>query len=410
MKWSQNGLVVALAMVAVVATGQQQNQEQPPKEKRWRVSAGWVHQWGRGMDVEGPAPSLYNRLHLQRGSKWEGQPPPNGMTGPENGLPAQWNYDDGYVFPDEQSDIAHPGDDPNASYSTHYWHYENPDQYSVANPARPTLTFHRDLGLHYSGDPSVTTDAHSDDDLPRDGVEIRLSRWLHTWKDQDMDLDVVVGVAWFPDTDPVLHSRTTRQNLVHRVTRYTYVDYFGSTGGGAWQPGLDNWYPYYGRFHTNDDPPGDNPIIPLDYAVDPASKVSVINDTVGIEATFWRLRGVLGPSVTKPLTRRLSAYVAPQFALEYVDVCVDRTETVTVDRRGRVDRRGGTSDHEDATEFVPGFLLTAGANYAVTTNWLVGASVGWEWLSRDVDVNIGPDKVSFDLDGAEVSITLSRKF
>ncbi len=391
---------MSLVVVSAVATGRSEE----PREQRWRLQAGWVHQWGQSMEVRGPAPSLYNSLIPRGGSKWFGQLPPGAMTGPEDGLPVVWNFDDGYVFPDEESGVR-PGGDPGAPLSTHYWHYQNAGQYdSVAD----TLTFHRDLGLRSSGSPGVRGD--NDDTFQSDGVEIKASRWLHTWEEWDVDLDLVVGVAFFPDTQTMRNERMTEQNMVRETETYTYSDYFGSPAGGNWQPGLDHWYPYYGRFRTNDDPPGDNPIIPLDYEVSSERTPGVIRDTAQIEGRLWRLRGEVGPTFTKPLTRRVSVYVAPQLALEFVDACVHRSETVTFTENGQTSRLGSRSDHNDKTTVVPGFLLTAGTDCLVSENWYVGGSLGWEWLSRDVTVSVGPDRVRFDLDGYELNLYLGRKF
>lgn len=390
--------MISLMVVSAVTTGRS---DEEPREQRWRLQAGWVHQWGRGMDVRGPAPSLYRELMPLSGSGGGRQWP---SSGPQDGLPAVWNYDDGYVFPDEESGVR-PGGDPNAPLSTHYWHYQNSGQY---NADADTLTFHRDLGLQASGSPSMTGD--NDDTFRSDGLEIKASRWLHTWEEWGVDLDLVLGVAFFPDTESLRNERATEQGTVRESETYTYSDWFGTQSGGNWQPGLDRWYPYYGRYRTNDDPPGDNPLIPLDYILGSERTPGVIRDSAQIKGHVWRLRGEVGPTFTKPLSSRLSVYAAPQLALEFVDVCVRRTETVTLSDNGRTSRIGSRSNHEDEVTVVPGFLLTAGADYLVSDNWYIGGSLGWEWLSRDVKVNVGPDRVLFDLDGYEFNLYLGRKF
>lgn len=366
MKWSKNGFFILLAVISLVSTGWGEE----PQEKTWKVQAGWVHQWGRGMKVSGPAPSLYKDT-LGNGQE----------------TPAGWNYADGYVLPDEQSGIS-PGGDPNNPNSTHNWHYANPGQYNSENQ---TLTFKRGL----DGDPTVSGST-SDDSFYNEGVEVKVSRWLHTWEEWDLDLDLILGLAWFPDARPMTTSRTTELN----TTSDTYKDYFGSRG---WQPSLDQYGTgYLGQFQTL---PGDsdNPLIPLDpYSTSPGS----IRDTVKVKGNFWHLRGEVGPMFTKPLTQCLSAYVAPQFALEFVDAEVRRTETVTENGV----QTNSKSNHKSNTEFIPGFLLTAGIDYLITENWYVGGSFGWEWLSRDVKVKVGPDTATFGLEGGEFSLYLGRKF
>lgn len=389
---------MSLVVLVVVATGRSEE----ARDKKWRLQAGWVHQWGRGMEVSGPAPSYYNSL-ISRGG------------GPREGIPAGWNYNDGYVFPDEQSDV-YPGGDPENPLSTHNWHYKNTSQYNSTDPDYPTLTFHRDLGLVDMGAPTVSG-ATSDDSFQSEGIEVKASRWLYTWEDWGLDLDLVLGLAWFPDTQTMRNNRTTEQNVSQTLATYTYNDFFGSSDGGNWQPPLSEYGPdsanygpggYYGGFYTL--PDGDNPLIPLTPLEGRENTPGVIRDTAQIRGNLWRLRGEIGPTLTKPLTHRLSAYVSPQFALEFVDVCVRRTETVTLTANGETSHLGARTHHKDETTFVPGVLLTAGTDYLISDNWYVGGSLGWEWLSRDVKVRLGPDQVQFDLEGGELNLYLGRKF
>lgn len=395
-------VVLVAGVLSIIAAMGRCDEE--PREKRWKLQAGWVHQWGQGMKVSGPAPSLYRSLIPHGRSEWTGRLPPDAMTGPEEGVPNNWNFDDGYVFPDEQSGVR-PGGDPSAPYSTHYWHYTNPGQY---NAAENTLTFHRDTELHAEGAASRRGD--NDDTFRSDGIEIKASRWLHSWEEWGLDLDLVLGIAWFPDTQTMRNSRATEQSMSRGMETYIYSDYFGSPEGGSWQPKLDHWYPYVGRFHTNDDAPGDNPIIPLEYDVGSDRTSGRIRDSVLIKGKLWRLRGEIGPMLSYAVTQRLSVYATPQFVLEFVDMSVDRKESVTYTDGGKTSRLGSRSNHKNETDVVPGVLLTAGANYLVSENWYLGGSLGYEWLFRDVDVKVGPDKVEFDLEGGEFGLYVGRKF
>ena len=58
----------------------------------------------------------------------------------------------------------------------------------------------------------------------------------------------------------------------------------------------------------------------------------------------------------------------------------------------------------------PGVLLTAGVDYRFSENWYAGASLGYEWLFQDPSVRVGPDKVTFDLNGGEMSLYVGRRF
>lgn len=387
MKWYKSGIASLVAVLFICTAGRA---EESASNKVWKLQVGWVHQWGRSMDVRGPAPSWYRQLGLTGGS---------GSAG--GGAPPGWNYVDGYVLPDEQSDVR-PGGDPDNPYSTHNWHYENPSQYSGGET--PTLTFTVGTGTAAGGAPSVKGES-SDDDFPDNGIEIKASRWLHTWTNVNVDLELVVGVAFFPEDD-METTRSTRQNVAGGLERHIYLDYFGTPEGGNWFPTLDNYGPsYYGQFSTI---PGDNPIIPLEpWRTESDSRGGgIVQDTVKIKGNLWHIRGEVGLMLRKPLTDRLSAYIAPQFALEFVDVSVRRTETVTFNNSTVAKR----THRKDKTDIIPGFLLTAGADYMINENWFVGGSLGWEWLSDDVQVKVGPDTAVFDLEGGECSLYLGRKF
>jgi hypothetical protein len=400
-------ILTAAAVWVTVAIGQGEEAIEAPRKDVWRVRAGWVHQWGRDMEVRGSAPSYYRSLLPRSGNpRWAGKPPPGEMSGPWVGRPGEsdWNFDDGYVFPDEESG-ERPGGDPANPYSTHYWHYTSADQYDAENH---TLTFHRDMGMRTDGAPRSALGG-IDENLPRNGINVSASRWLHTWEERNVDLDLLVGLTWFPKTKTLRNTRSTDQNVVRENLAYTYFDFFGDRG---WQPELGSYGygagGYWGEYSTL---PGDtdNPILPLEYDVSDPTR-GLVRDTARINGKIWRLRGEAGPTFTRPLTERLSLYLAPQFVLEYVKARVYRTETVTLYEEGQSSLLGSRSHKNKTTRFVPGVLLSAGATYLISEHWHVGASVGYEWLSRDVSLSVGPDTVNFDLKGGECSLFLSRQF
>ena len=203
---------------------------------------------------------------------------------------------------------------------THYWHYDQPEQYdSVAH----TLSFTRNLGIAPSDKPPRVDGATSDESFPRDGIEGKASRWLYTWEDLDLDIDISLGLAWFPEGPAMKNRRTTVQKLFYNTRTYTYHDFFYDQNQDLhplsyYGPGFD------GTYLTQE---GDNPLMPLDYDVPPVDTTvcaGSIRDTACIRAHMWHLRGEVGPTFTRPLTSRLSVYVAPQFALEFVQARVHR--------------------------------------------------------------------------------------
>jgi hypothetical protein len=87
-------LLAVLSVAATVRTGSS-------GESGWRVQAGYVHQWGRGMSVSGPAPSISaSDLSLAPlgGRVIRDGLPTASYT--DNSLFINRDFDDGYVYPD----------------------------------------------------------------------------------------------------------------------------------------------------------------------------------------------------------------------------------------------------------------------------------------------------------------------
>ena len=366
----------------------------------WRIQAGWVHQWGRGMSVRGPAPALLTggRRPLSGAA---------GLTYPDNGALVPRDFDDGYVRPDLWTgDAGVPADRQGMTWN---WGADSAGQYNYDSGAHPTLTFHRDRG-EYVGGAYSTSGGGSDDDLPSDGVEIKAMRLLHTWTrdvgtsnppnaEVSLNMSLVVGLAWFP-ANKQTHRRSMGQDMYSLSETYTYLDYYGTEAGGSFPP-LD--VPYSGSFGSVGGTDA-GPLIPAtpESAALASAYIGTLQNSVEIESKLWRLRGEVGLEFEKPLTDRLSVYVAPQLVLEFVDMHVDRSETGT----------GGASrtDSKHKMGVYPGVLLTAGADYRLTENWYAGASLGYEWLIEDPSVRVGPDRVEYDLNGGEFGLYIGRRF
>ena len=235
-------------------------------------------------------------------------------------------------------------------------------------------------------------------------------RLLHTWArdvgtsnppnaEVSLNMSLVVGLAWFP-ANKQTHRRSMGQDMYSLSETYTYLDYYGTEAGGSFPP-LD--VPYSGSFGSVGGTDA-GPLIPAtpESAALASAYIGTLQNSVEIESKLWRLRGEVGLEFEKPLTDRLSVYVAPQLVLEFVDMHVDRSETGT----------GGASrtDSKHKMGVYPGVLLTAGADYRLTENWYAGASLGYEWLIEDPSVRVGPDRVEYDLNGGEFGLYIGRRF
>jgi hypothetical protein len=388
----------------------------------WKIQVGWVHQWGRGMRVSGPTPAI-SGVDLSRligRAILSGAPTP---TYPDNNLLADRNFDDGYVRADYWTgDIGLLlGPNPERYGMTWNWGCDNASQYNYDGGGNPTLTYRLSGSEAVLGAPSMLQRQSGDDDLPTEGLSVRLSRRLYFWTNTTQDaenhgvvkantnttLDLALGLSWFPKMTQKIVRQATMN--VYGITEvYTYLDYYGTGAGGSWPP-LD--VPYqgiYGDAYTA------GPLIPerpvnWDYTQD---LLGTARDRIVINSEIWRLRGELGVSLTRALSESLSVFIAPQFVLEFVDMRASRRETLTFTDAVSGDTTTTTSPARSKHKMsvVPGFLLTVGAEYLLDEDWFVGASLGWEWLAKDPSIRVGSSRLRFDLDGGELNLYLGRHF
>ena len=414
MKSKQTIMMAFLALTAVW-TGFGEEPHKTYKRDRyantneWRVQVGWVHQWGRGMSVRGPAPSLM--LGGTRPSLSDAA----GLTYPDNSSPMAREFDDGYVRPDIWTgDAGVPSDRQGMTWN---WGANNASQYNYDGGNHPTLTFHKDRGEYVGSE--YTSSSKSDDDLPTEGVEVKTSRLLYSWTDGNatsnrpnpkvlVDVSLVFGLAFIPGTQQKSR-RTAGQDVYNLSETYTYSDYYGTAAGGSYPP---LQLPYSGTAGSvgGSDAGPLIPVTPTSSSLD-STYVGSLRDTVEIKSKLWRLRGETGIEFAKPLTDRLDVYVAPQIVLEFIDMSAERNETATYGSAGQPGTElGSRSNSAHKMTVMPGALLTAGADYRFNKDWYAGASVGWEWLVDDPSMRVGSDRITYDLDGGEFSLYIGRRF
>lgn len=398
----QIGIVVLLAILSARSGISEQS--------KWRVQVGYAYQWGRGMSVSGSTPSISagDLASAPLGGRviHDGLP---AATYPDNSLLISRTFDDGFVLLDRWTDdLALLGSDRYGM--TWNWGVDNASQYNYDGGVNPTLSFH--LSDHQAVTGSTAVSGQSDEDFSESGVEVRFGRTLvewgggvdAAWWDTPTTLDAAVGLAWFPEADQCVTRQAVRG--VYNVTEtYVYSDYYGSSAGGSWGP-LD--VPSTGSF---DGPGALIPATPTSwsYALD---QLGTARDQVGIESQLWHLRVTAGFALTKAITEHWSVYLMPQAILEIVSMSVTRHEalTYTDSQTGDTTTLASRTDHKKEYEVVPGFLLTGGLNYQIDAGWYAGASMGWEWLAEDPSLNVGSNRVSFDLDGGECSLYLGYLF
>lgn len=409
---STQGNIAAILALTVALAGYGEEAQVPAeqdmglrkqKTSKWQIQVGAVHQWSRGMSVSGPAPtpSSSGRPNLSGTA---------GLTYPGKDPLVPRDFDDGYVHPDIWTgDGSVPA---NRQGMTWNWGAQNASQYDYNGGVHPTLSYHLNRGEAVGPAYNINS-GKSENEFDAYGIEIKAKRLLQTWmrgggEDENpnpgvaLEMSLLVGLSWFPSITQN-HRRSMGQDIYGLSETYTYLDYYGTEAGGSW-PALD--VPYSGTYgEVGGSAAG--PLIPA--SPESATLNSVYlgsrRNTVDIESKIWRLRGEAGLEFATPVTDRLNLYVAPQFVLEFVDMSVDRQESSTGSGSSS---SSSQSNHKMAVH--PGILLTAGADYRVSENWYAGASVGYEWLFQDPYVRVGPDKVTYDLNGGEVSLYIGRHF
>ncbi len=409
---TRNNLVLILLLSGFAVA-----QGDDSRTNAWQMQVGWVHQWGRGMSVSGPAPSISGGALLSVLGSRELVSSPNNLTYPDNTLLIPRLFDDGYVSPDIFTG------DPGLLNTERYhmtWNWgAGASQYNFDGGVNPTLTYHLTTAEAVLG-AETQSGGSTDNSMPTDGVEFKFSRRLYTWTNCNLNadgpltwtngvatLDLVLGVALFPKVCQHVSQQASLGAYAVDET-YVYSDYYGANG----YPPLT--FPYAGTMGTfGGDPAG--PLIPElpDQAYGAlGSLLGTARDRITIDSEIWRLRGEAGLTLTKEISPRWSVYVSPQLALEFVSMSACRRETLTY-----TDAQGGglttiasRTDNNQKTTLIPGFLLTGGADCLVSENWFLGASLGWEWLARDPSLTVGNSHLRFALSGGECSIYCGRHF
>jgi len=384
------------------------------RDSQWRAQVGWVHQWNRKMTVSSTDASMsVSELGGRRLL-----PSMPALTYPDNGAFIPRTFDDGYVHPDYWTGdrTLLEGPNPERFGTTWNWGAYRPSQYNYDGGRHPTLTFNIDRGDAVLEGTAIVTgsSATREDGLPVDGIELKLSRLLHAWvkngddaglnkEDTALNMDMVFRLAWFPK-DEQRFQRSDSQRVLAVSETYTYYDYYGAS-----HPPLT--IPYSGTYGTATDA---GPLVPVTpESVRQISRfMGTVNDSIAIRSEVWRLRGAAGLEFVAPLTKRLRLFVSPQVVLEVVRMDVVRTENITFTsgESGPTTVVAERADRESRTQVVPGFLLSAGADYDFTENWFLSAGFGYEWLTENPSVRVGPSRVRFDLEGGEFNLSVGRWF
>lgn len=351
----------------------------------WDVSVGPVYRGAMSLDVEGSS-------HVQAEGLRAGQ---NASHYPSSiGPQYQYGnrtYDDGFVFMDPGTDYPGtliPG-------QTWYWGYASADQ---VDPVAETLTFTARGGSSSSS--QVTKDAALDDskDVDAAGVAVSVRRGLKTGP--RCELSLVAGMnALFGSADG-LGGSTYSEDVKGSsfIVRDVYDISLLTAAPAA---------PYEGTYL------GPGPIIPNI----PASRQRVskgseswtaVND-IEVEADYSVMNLSLGMRMSTLMKGHVSGFVQPAVTLNLVELDVDSQEAfMAMHEDGSVSVLNSWSDSADQDKWILGAGLSVGAEWMMNEAWRLGLMGGYDWVSEDVDVDVGAGEVSFDASGFTVGLSVGR--
>jgi hypothetical protein len=307
---------------------------------------------------------------------------------------ADRTYDDGYVRRDPGTGIP-SSIDPDVTW---YWGYDNGGQY---NAGAETLTFHRTGTEGYQKTLDAALDA--DDTMAGYGAELVAGLPL---KDGTFSLALCLGLQGIFAADAALDGSTHEEG----VGRLDVQDTYDVSGVSI---------PSAGFRGTYDGPFGTPPVIPSPVIPNrPTSRSSSLTDmkwsarnAISMDAKTDLLELWLGPRLALQASDRIAVNVTPKVSVNYVDVSVDRSESfVATDGAGRSATLDSWTDSGSETEFIFGAGATAGVDVEITDHLFAGIWGGYEWVSDEVDVTVGPNTVSVDASGYTAGAAAGYRF
>ena len=307
---------------------------------------------------------------------------------------ADRTYGDGYVRRDQGT-----GNPSSIDLSvTWYWGYDNSSQY---DSGADTLTFHSSGSQGYQE--VLNTSLSADDTMAGYGAEIVGGMPL---KRGSLNIDLCLGLQGIFGAEATLGGTTYEEG----VGRLDITDTYDVSGISI---------PSAGHRGTYDGPFDTPPVIPSPTIPNrPASRSSTLRDTqwsarnhINMEVDTDLYELWLGPRLALQANERLALHVTPKVSATYVDASVDRTETfVATYADGSSATLNSWSDSGSESKFVFGAGVAAGADLEFENGMFAGLWGGYEWVSEDVDVQVGPNTVSVDASGYTAGAVIGYRF
>ena len=106
-----------------------------------------------------------------------------------------------------------------------------------------------------------------------------------------------------------------------------------------------------------------------------------------------------------------SLSLTPAMTLNLVDMDVSRSEVfIATYSDGSTQTLNSWKDTDSETKVLLGASFTAGVDLDLFSGWFAGAFGGYDWVSDDVDISIGPNTVSMDTSGFSLGMEVGKQF
>ena len=445
---------MAVLLASCMAISAQAQQAEPEEEmSRWSFRVGPAYRMGMSVKASGGA---YSDT-LEGLSYWPGA----------NG--GGWNWANGYL-PDASklqpvADDMGVGDrtfdngfnniaictlspDPALHIpdnQTWNWSYDADSQFDGANY---TMSYTRHTVINESGSSQnvgtyqsvrsyrdyygTNIDACSDFDAP--GLQAELDYLIYTNAATNLAVTLSLGfeMFWGPvqhfQSNTVVGSVSSSYYYENQSIPYTYamngdlVDNYMYDVYANYLPGA----PYAGTYNGpgpllfNTPLSRDTIINQQDYVVvygtpvineasSGSSSVNIWND-VDIDADMNLYSLWLGPKLYWDASENWSLIINPRLSINYMVADAHREESLYAGSAENPTLLKRWVDDATDDEWAWGAGISVGLDYDVNTNWFVGVSIAYDWISSDLDMTIGPNCLSFDGSGFNGTIQIGRRF
>jgi hypothetical protein len=365
-----------LAIILAGNLGLSAAQAQTANEGRWRLSLGPVFRGCMEVNFSGSSYAQSLGLNTDAGVR----------IGPADAY-ADRTYDNGYVG------LAPSTGNPNAidPNTTWNWGYNANSSLAQYDAAAGTLSFNRQGIPRYSaltpGGPGGR------DNMFGAGLQLEAGFSLKQDPRWSLGLFFRFQAVWSEGD----HRETAR--LVDITDTYDVAGISSTAFTDLGHRGT-----YDGPFDPAATPPYTIiPNRPASRRVSPSTITPAAQSRIAFDVDQSLYTLSLGPQIGVKPTERLQLLATPTISINIVDVDVHRSETFAY---GTTTRQW--SDRTGERQVYLGLGLTGGANLDLGKGWFIAAFGGYEWVMNDLNINIGPNRVSVDASGWVAALAVGK--